>query len=254
MSRAPKEDIAERFSDRARAERYRDRFKHGRHLHTHERESVALRTILALLGRFHMVLDVGSGPGRFVRLFMKYADRLIQLDYSSHMLHVSRDDHAVRGEQGGYLQASAVGLPLADHSVDLVFCHRLLNHLDVGDRRRALEEMARVSKRYVVVSCLRPPAVVRLIRRFFSRRKPDAGHVGEGQLLAEAEAAGLGLCGRTHIRGFPVSGSFLTLVTSESEAPCDRLNPGGSAALAAAPGSGSNDPADPILAGVSAKR
>lgn len=95
-TRHDKEDIAERFAQRSQAERYRDRFKKGRHQRTHEKECIAVESLLASMGRLRVILDVGSGPGRFVPLFSRYADRVIQADYSRHMLEVSSADHPLQ--------------------------------------------------------------------------------------------------------------------------------------------------------------
>lgn len=210
-----KENIADRFATRSQAERYRDRFKAGRQP-THQREVNALRLLFQSLGRVRAILDVGSGPGRFVPLFAEYADRVIQTDFSPHMLSISREDHSLEAHRGGYVQADARFLPFLDASADLVFCHRLLNHIpNAAERKQILRSLAAISKHYVVVSCLTPPAVVRLIRRAVQRlrnRISIDGDVETNDLLADAVEAGLRLQARTRIRSFPVVGEFLTFV------------------------------------------
>ncbi len=215
--KSTQQDIAERFTERAQAERYRDRFKRGRRRQTHEREANALRELLGTLGRKKVILDVGSGAGRFASVFAPFASRLIQTDFSIHMLEVSREDGAGQGADTSYVQSDARSLPLASGSVDVIFCHRLLNHLPPEDRGRVFAHFARVARECVIISCLMPPAPLRFIRRFSDRlrgRVSKDGHVDAQDVLRDAETAGLSLVGRTPIRLFPVSGAFYTLAKS----------------------------------------
>lgn len=211
----PREDIERRFATRGQAERYRDRFRYGRRRRTHKREVLALQAFMLRLGRIKSVLDVGSGPGRFTPVFAAHAEHMIQVDYSLHMLHVSREDYPLADTRAGYAQADARKLPFADQSVDLVFCHRLLNHLPrAEDRRQVLTQFKRISRQHVVVSCLTPPRLLRLIRRlgdWIRGRASLDGHVEEEELLRECNEAGLRLASRVCIRRFPVLGEFLIL-------------------------------------------
>ena len=214
MQNPPKLDIKERFSERGQAERYRDRFrKRPRHRRTHEREADALRAVLARLADVTSAMDVGSGPGRFVPVFTDRKLRLVQADFSRHMLDISREEHPANAEPGAYVQADARKLPFGDGVVDLVFCHRLLNHLpDAEDRKEVLRQLGRVSKKYVVVSCLTPPGFVRAFRKLYEAVKGTAsvdGHVGDEDLLADAHTLGMQLLTRIPIRSLLRSAAFL---------------------------------------------
>jgi hypothetical protein len=73
--------------------------------------------------------------------------------------------------------------------------------------------LTRVSKKYVTVSCLTPPAALRLLRRAYYRirgRRPVDGVVEPRDLIAEAKSAGLHLAMRTAIRRGFRSAAFLT--------------------------------------------
>lgn len=215
-----KQNIADRFGARHQAERYRDRFKTGKRKRTHKREALALYSLLAKLGHMRAILDVGSGAGRFIPVFSQFADRVFQADYSAHMLAVARDDHPLDQSGGGFVNADGRSLPFTDRFADFVFCHRLLNHLpDVSDRMRVLSEMGRVSGRYVVVSCLTPPAPIRLLRSGFDRLRGHRsldGHIASRDLLDEAARCGLTLIDRVRFRSFPVVGEFFVLTTPSS--------------------------------------
>lgn len=213
------QDIGHRFALRAQAEHYRDRFLRGRHLATHIREVSALESLLTGLGRLERALDVASGTGRLTPVLATHARETIQIDLSLPMLEVSCEGTDPSGLLGR-LQGDARTLPLEANSCDLVFCHRLLNHVpDEQDRRQILEEMTRVSCRYVTISCLTPLIILRAMRRFYARLlgyQPVDGFVEPADLLRDAAQAGLRLVVQTPIREGIRSAAFLTFEKEET--------------------------------------
>jgi ubiquinone/menaquinone biosynthesis C-methylase UbiE len=213
-SAAGTDGIGERFLQRHQAERYRDRFKRGRKQRTHQREIAALERVLAALPPLEVIVDVGSGAGRMAPVLSRHTRHLIQADISPQMLAVATEDYPLSPERGTYLQADVRDIPLASGSADLVFCHRLLNHLSAEDRRIAFNELARITRAYVVFSCLTPPAPVELIRRIYRRIRGSGvphAEIGTDELLGEARSAGLEQIFRATIRRFPASGAFHVL-------------------------------------------
>lgn len=210
-----KRSIAERFDDRSLAERYRNRFKSGKRKRTHEREAGALRNLIARLGAVETILDVGSGAGRFIPVFSQFTSHIVQADFSLQMLAVARDEHAQRQQGAAFVNADAQALPFADRFADVAFCHRLLNHLPkASTRRMVLSEMKRVSRRWVVISCLAPPSSIRLIRRWYDRLRGHQsldGHIAPADLLEDAAQCGLSLIRRERFRSFPVVGEYFVL-------------------------------------------
>jgi ubiquinone/menaquinone biosynthesis C-methylase UbiE len=210
----PKQNIQDRFSERRQAERYRDRFKKGRRKVTHEREVAALEKTLTELPAVQVVMDVACGAGRFAETLAAHSQKLIQTDYSPHMLDINREDHPLGAKSGGYFQADARAIPMSDNSVDLIFCHRFLNHVpESADRERIMKEFARISRSYVVVSCLGPPKLIRVLRRFYDQlkgKKSLDGHVEMDDLITNAADVGLELVRKTPIRNGFVSGAFMT--------------------------------------------
>ncbi len=85
------------------------------------------------------VLDVGCGNGFFTWHLGHIADTT-GLDLSKRMLQLNPSKKLVLG--------SALEIPFNDNSFDVVFCANLLHHLD--NPQRAISEMARVSRRFVV--------------------------------------------------------------------------------------------------------
>lgn len=190
-------DIGKRYTVRAQAEHYRDRFRRGRRRGTHQREVNGVQAALDHIGTVDKVLDVGCGPGRFAPVLAAHARQLFQTDLSEHMLDVSRTDSPVAEDAGGYVQADARNLPFASQTVDLVFCHRLLNHLNNrDDRRQMLSELARVSHGHILTSCLGPPRALRVVRGLWRRltgRSEKHGQVTLEELIEDARSIGLAL-------------------------------------------------------------
>jgi SAM-dependent methyltransferase len=86
------------------------------------------------------LLDVGCGNGFFTYYFDKFCDAY-GVDASQAMLGMNPVKNTLR------MDAGALGF--VDGSFDVVFCHDLLHH--VGDADRAVSEMKRVSRKYVVL-------------------------------------------------------------------------------------------------------
>lgn len=199
-----KRNIGNRFSHREDAERYRDRFKSLTRRWAHRCEVVALERALASIQEpIRIIFDVGSGTGRFAPVLKGHAARLILVDFSRHMLDVSREGFPLEGESGAYVQADARRLPFSDDCAELVFCHRLLNHVhEADDRRSILAELRRISRRYIVISCLTAPAWIRAIRRISTglrRRNPVATAVATTLLLHDAIETGM-----KHLKRVPI--------------------------------------------------
>jgi ubiquinone/menaquinone biosynthesis C-methylase UbiE len=87
------------------------------------------------------LLEVGAGNGYMTYELKKWCD-VTALDISKTQLHYNPADCKVLG--------TAYELPFAEESFDVVLCANLLHHLNQPSR--AVIEMERVAKRYVVVS------------------------------------------------------------------------------------------------------
>ena len=87
------------------------------------------------------ILDVGCGNGIFTLRLAKAGANVIGLDYSTLLLKQNPHSGLTRGD--------ATGLPFADGSFDCVFEANVLHHMK--DREAVVREMARTSRRYVVL-------------------------------------------------------------------------------------------------------
>lgn len=100
------------------------------------------------------ILDVGTGRADIPLAFRRHEPRwrVTGLDARPEVLAVARWFAA---DGVTLLAGDARALPLPDDSVDVAHASLLLHHLDPSDAVAALREMARVSRRGVVVNDLR---------------------------------------------------------------------------------------------------
>jgi ubiquinone/menaquinone biosynthesis C-methylase UbiE len=96
---------------------------------------------------YPVVLDVGCGCGlSFQLLHERFAPgKIIGVDVCSEMLEAARVASKRIGVPVDLHRADCVALPLADESVDLVFCHQTFHHLVAQED--ALKEFHRVLRR-----------------------------------------------------------------------------------------------------------
>jgi len=93
------------------------------------------------LGKNTSLLDVGCGNGVFTYYFDQLCGFVSGIDNSRNMLAENPSPRVV--------QSGATDLPFRDRSFDVAFEANLLHHVD--DRTRVVHEMARVSRRWVVL-------------------------------------------------------------------------------------------------------
>jgi SAM-dependent methyltransferase len=110
-------------------------------------------------GRYS-VLDVGTGGGDLpLRLSTWSRARDYELDILATDLHPQTLDVArarLSGTPGIHFQlADALRLPFEDRAFDFAICSTLLHHFATTDAVRAVTELARVSRRGIVVNDLR---------------------------------------------------------------------------------------------------
>lgn len=94
------------------------------------------------------VLEVGCGPGHFLWSFKELSTKILGLDYSSHMIKLAKtqlDKYDISTE---FVQGSCWDLPFDDNYVDLSFQVDVCMH--VGGSWKSIQEMIRVSRKYVV--------------------------------------------------------------------------------------------------------
>ena len=125
---------------------YRRALEHLGSERGHDLSELELERIAATIGIIPpdvaTVLDVGCGDGRILQRLPKGL-RAIGLDYS----HSS-----VSSLPRGGVCASLEKLPFPDRSFDLLLCCEVLEHLPEQTFERALHELGRVARKYILVS------------------------------------------------------------------------------------------------------
>lgn len=134
------------------------------------------------------VLDVGAGNGFFSYYFDKLADTTA-VDYSDVILQ----ENPIRKKQ----VMDARDLKFSDGLFDLVFCHALLHHIEKNERHIVVEEMKRVSSRFVVA--IEPNRNNPLMALFGIVKKEERGTLdfSRGYLRKLFESAGLRIVAET---------------------------------------------------------
>jgi ubiquinone/menaquinone biosynthesis C-methylase UbiE len=100
------------------------------------------------------VLEVGCGAGysmEELRTFFKPTTTFSASDIDPELVRLAKEKNPTVDCQ----TASIYALPYADHSFDCIFCLEVLEHLEHPEK--ALAELARVSKKYVIASTPREP-------------------------------------------------------------------------------------------------
>jgi SAM-dependent methyltransferase len=106
---------------------------------------------LALTGGVKSILDLPCGAGRFTGRLAECGFDVIAADISMEMMEVARTGIGNLDGLHGYVRADAEHIPLADGCVDCVMSIRFFFHVDADARRRILSEMARVSRRWLII-------------------------------------------------------------------------------------------------------
>lgn len=171
-----------------------ERYARGRYRHWDQRwlSHREQHLVDRLFRRYHLhgsILDAPVGYGRFLALLGGYGP-VYALDANFYaVLYQLRGYGLARGSVNGLAEA----LPFRDHSFDIVFSVRLLQHIHGHAQRLAIfRELKRVSRSWVVVSLYLSSPVHRLFRRVV-KQPSRITMLTRQELAEEARAAGLRL-------------------------------------------------------------
>jgi len=108
------------------------------------------RALKSVRNELDVVIDLPCGTGRATAVVRQFASRVMGADISTAMMTQA----AKRLGKAGPLSFVATDVthqPFPDNAIPCVTSIRFMMHLDQDSRRAALKEMARVSKRYVII-------------------------------------------------------------------------------------------------------
>ena len=159
------------------------------------REFRLLDRLLSSQGHSSLLLDIPSGGGRLSPRMAPYTDHLIEADIAVGQVLYGRRHSQLETPQI-WMTASAFHIPFRDNSVDGSVCCRLNHHLPTpAERERLIEELLRVSRRFVIMTFFDYYSLknwLRRARRPFNRKPPKMTMtVRRVRELAEANGARL---------------------------------------------------------------
>ncbi|MGV8839891.1 MAG: class I SAM-dependent methyltransferase [Bauldia sp.] len=149
-------------------------------------ENETVRGLLADLTRGGSILDVPVGTGRFLGLYREAGLAPVGADVSSDMLR-----EAAKASEAPIplLAASIFALPFRSGGFDAALCIRLLNWLSASDLRLAVAELARVSRRHVIVGIRSHARKAGLVDALFGRRSPAPRAAGSTNAITVHDKA-----------------------------------------------------------------
>jgi ubiquinone/menaquinone biosynthesis C-methylase UbiE len=91
------------------------------------------------------IADIGCGSGLFLNYIKENRNipKLIGIDFSEDSMKMLKTDKKV---------GDITNIPLQDSSYDLVCALEVLEHLDLKEYKKGKEELARVAKKYILIS------------------------------------------------------------------------------------------------------
>lgn len=131
----------------------------------HEGEMRMIRRALPLLSDCKTFLDAPCGAARATILLAQEGYEVTAIDLGEGAIAVSREQAAKAGVKARFEQADVQHMPFADRQFDAVLCFRLYHHFPQEPLRvRVINELCRVSRRYVLMSYLSPYAYTSIRR------------------------------------------------------------------------------------------
>jgi SAM-dependent methyltransferase len=138
------------------------------------------------------ILDLPGGFGRFLPALRAVSPYVVESDWSWPMLQAAKEKNGSRGT--AFVRASAVDLPFATDSFDLVFSVRLSHHFTTDQERgHYVRELFRVSRGLVLLSYLDAASyhhISRALGRRIKGKRPKSGAADSATIAATANNAG----------------------------------------------------------------
>ena len=168
----------------------------------------ALEYAYHLIGdvRNQTVLDYGCGDGPDTALLAARGAHVVALDLSPDLLDIAQQRITVDAPPGTvqFLCGSAHALPLPDASVDVVFGHAVLHHLDLALSAAEVFRVLRPGGRAIFKEPLRESRLIRAVRPLIPYRQPDISPFERPLRRAEIEGFSARFVpGRARLFGLP---------------------------------------------------
>lgn len=159
------------------------------------------------------VLDIPCGTGRITELLLEQDLLVLGGDISDDMIAVARHKLARFQKRIAFRQLDLERLDLPTASYDLVSCIRLFHHLQTEQRSAYLQEMARVSRKFVLINVSYSSAYYRF-RRWVKRTLNQGVSLTSStdtEIQRETSAAGLKIVASYFVLPFVTEDMILLL-------------------------------------------
>lgn len=156
--------------------------------------------------RGKVILDYGCGTGPDTTLLAARGAHVVGLDLSPDLLDIAQQRIAVDAPSGTveFLCGSAHAVPLPDDSVDVIFGHAVLHHLDLAKSAAEVYRLLRPGGRAIFKEPLRESRLIRAIRPLIPYRQPDISPYERPLRRREVEEFGRRFeRGRARVFGLP---------------------------------------------------
>ncbi len=113
------------------------------------------RVMNRLLDEFSLkgrTLDIACGTGLISEWLLKNECKVVSGDFSFEMLSVLKEKFSGTNGSLNIVRTDALYLPFQDESFDLVTCFRFINLIPPASRMKVQKEVARVSRKYALLS------------------------------------------------------------------------------------------------------
>jgi ubiquinone/menaquinone biosynthesis C-methylase UbiE len=139
------------------------------------------------------VLDIPCGTGRITEFLLEQGLTVVGGDISPAMIAVAREKCRRFGTRVSWMTLDLDSLHLRANSVDLATCIRLFHHIESDARAAILCELARVTRRFVIVNVSFSSPMYRARRRLKRALGQGISRAGSTSEEIEREAASAGL-------------------------------------------------------------
>jgi ubiquinone/menaquinone biosynthesis C-methylase UbiE len=114
-------------------------------------EDAAMARLLSSLPDGLKIIDIPVGTGRFFELYANKKHIVEGADISKDMLHEAQNHPYAEKIEHTLSEANIFDLSYPDSSFDLAICIRFMNLVNSKEVHQALEQLARVSKKHIIV-------------------------------------------------------------------------------------------------------
>lgn len=119
----------------------------------HDKEMALIDMAISMVPKSHTILDLPCGGGRVFSHLAQLGYKVAAADYSDSMLEIAKERARIENIECFVSKQDVENLTYQDNSFDTTICFRLFHHFPtIQIRQRAVSELCRVSKDYVLVS------------------------------------------------------------------------------------------------------